>query len=1039
MVALLLLTVATLSYQPVSAADESPTCVTTDTDLVSQVEAKVERHASETGRADLHEMFSRSLQTMKGNDDYAVSDIKARPDKQGEKWQGAGPNPLWQAIYKELDRLQACRGEPTVTVTGGNGITEGDKAMFTVSADPAPQSPLAVSITVSQNGNFDDNGATGTTTVTVPTSGSVTHGIPTVDDGVDEPDGSINIALNGGDGYKVGSPSSAVIPVSDNDDPPPMPTVIIIAGNAVTEGGVATFTVSAAPVPSTPLTVSLSVSQSGDYAAQGTTGNKSVVIPTSGAVAYSVATVDDNSDEPNGSITVAIGNGNHYRAGSNSSATVNVSDNDETPAVTVAGGDTVTEGEPVTFTFTATPAPAATLTVNVTTNITYGDTVSHKVQIPASGAATFTLATDDDTLQRDDATAVAIVKAGDGYNVGTPSHARVTVTDNDEALPVLAISNGPNVTEGSNATFTIAANPKPKADLDVSVSISQQGDFLASGQSGRRTVTVPTSGTATFTAATEDDNAQEDDGVISARLHASDDYHLIAEITAAVGVSDNDDAAAPAGNDPNQPTLAEAFVASVEEFIVQPTIEYSRSQQVDPAPDKAVTPTLKESVTSLEATGRTTASITLQWPNVPSADSYYVSLTRRDDISDKHEGTTTNLYAVFRDLETNSQYLVNMIPKQGKDFLFNDMPQPILTSTLPPDAVIYVVDDSGSMDGDWPEVRTALREVRDTERMPKVKVALIAFGTNPKVFFGLTEHEDAPWDSHIDSLGGYKGGTNYSKALQAARTMLNGEPLNNKKIVFMSDSQLPVAYFQGTLSQLVKDGIVVDTVFFGQHYEENKGAIQKISTDTGGTHEDVPKPSTGTVNTPPVTTRALEDIVYDLTDNIATTLYAFDSTFSLHIGSNAHIENFFKGFARALGKIKVWPKASVLMSRFAGENDLSNRPTDAYRLQFLCNVNGGLCDGKQTIKFVSSSTNLDNAVAKSLVTIKRYAKSGDAKRVVLITDGISPNKPTAATLAKYIEDGTCLDVVALGAHADRVYLKGLADTPNLCGDFHVAK
>ena len=928
-VAIAAMGVTTQGTAPVAASSDG--CVTTDADLVSQVEAKVERHTNETGREDLKEMFSRSLATMKGTDTYTTADIKARPDKQGDNWQGDGPNPLWQAIYKELDRLQACRGEPTVTITGGNGITEGDKAMFTVSSDPAPKSPLAVSVTVSQNGNFDDNGATGTTTIDIPTSGSVTHGIPTVDDGVDEPDGSINIAVNDGKGYKVGLPSSAAIPVYDNDAPPPMPTVIITAGAAVTEGGNATFTI------------------------------------------------------------------------------------------------------------TATPAPASTLTINVTTTITYGDTVSHKTQIPTSGVASLTLTTNDDTLQRPDATAVAIIKAGDGYKVGTPSHARVTVTDNDEALPVLVISNGPVITEGSNATFTITANPKPKADLNVSVSISQQGDFLAPGQSGQRTVTVPKSGTATFTVVTEDDNVQEDDGVISARLHASDDYHLIAEITAAVGVSDNDDAAAPAGNDPNPPTLAQAFVASVEEFIVQPIVEYSRSQQVDPAPDKAGIPDLEGSVDRLAATYRAPTIIRLQWPNVPSADSYYVSLTRKDNTSDKHEVTTTDLYAVFTDLETNSQYSVNLIPKQGKDFLFNDMPPPILASTLPPDAVIYVVDDSGSMDGDWPEVRTALREVRDTERMPKVKVALIAFGTNPKVFFGLTEHEDAPWDSHIDSLGGYKGGTNYSKALQAARLMLNSEPLNNKKIVFMSDSQLPVAYFQGTLSQLVKDGIVVDTVFYGQHYEENKGAMEKISTDTGGTHEDVPKPSTGTVNTPPVTARALEDIVYDLTENVATTLYAFDTTFSLHISSNVHIENFFKGFGRVLQKIKVWPTASVLMSRFAGENDLSNRPTDAYRLQFSCNVNGGLCDGKQTIKFISSSTNLDNAVAKSLVTVNHYAKPGDAKRVVLITDGISPNKPTAATLQMYIDDGTCLDVVALGAHADRVYLKGLADTTGLCGDFHTAQ
>ena len=820
---------------PVAAGSDS--CVTTDAELLSLVEAKVQRHANDTGRADLHEMFSRSLQTMAAKDSYTTADIKARPDKQGDNWQGLGPNPLWQAVYEELDRLQECRDQPAVAVADNDdppartpvvsiaakhSVREGSAVIFMLTADPAPTSPLTVSVAISQQGDVAFDGQTGTATVTVPTSGvSPWYGILTMDDDIDEPDGSVTFSVQDGADYDVGSSGSVTVPVLDND-----PALSISAGPSVTEGGAATFTITASAAPRSPITVSLAVSQNGDYAAASDVGSKQFTFPASDRSAtFSVATVDDQTDEPDGSVTV-------------------------------------------------------------------------------------------------------VINYGIDYTVGLP-------------------------------------------DTDI----------------------------------------------------------------AAVTIADNDDA--PPADDPDQPTLAEAFVASVEELIVQPGIEYSKAQ-TEPAPEKAVNTTLEASVTSLKATGRTNTSITLQWPTVASADSYYVSLTRRDDLSDKHEATSTNPHAVFTGLETDSDYSVIMIPKRGRDFLFNHMPQPIFASTLPPDGVIYVVDDSGSMDGDFPEVRKALREVQDADGVSKVKVALIAFGTSPKVMFDLTEHEDAPWDSHIDSLGGYKGGTNYSRALQQARIMLKQESLNNKKIVFMSDSQLPVAYFQNVLSQLVSDGIVVDTVFFGEHYGENKGAMEKISTDTGGTHTDVPKPSAGTTNNPAVTARPLEDVVFDLTENQATTLYAFDSTFSLHISGNDHIEDFFKGFARALQKIKVWPTASVLMSRFAGENDLSSSPADAYRLLYNCDVNSR-CDGKKTINFISASTNLDNALEKSLATVNSYAKTGDAKRVVLITDGIAANKPTAATLAKYLNDGTCLDVVALGAHADRVYLKSLADTANLCGDFHVAE
>ena len=67
---------------------------------------------------------------------YTTGDIRARPDKQGAKWQtGTGLNSLWTRVYAELDRLEACRDaqpaaddslpEPTVeTVDGTPPLSE---------------------------------------------------------------------------------------------------------------------------------------------------------------------------------------------------------------------------------------------------------------------------------------------------------------------------------------------------------------------------------------------------------------------------------------------------------------------------------------------------------------------------------------------------------------------------------------------------------------------------------------------------------------------------------------------------------------------------------------------------------------------------------------------------------------------------------------------------------------------------------------------------------------------------------------------------
>ncbi len=119
--------------------------------------------------------------------------------------------------------------------------------------------------------------------------------------------------------------------------PPPATTpVVSIArvGASVSEGGSAAFRVSASPVPASNLTVGLSISQTGSFVVAGGTGSKTVTVPTSGSATYSVATVDDSTDEANGSVTAALVAGSGYTlhtAASQRTASVTVTDDDPTP------------------------------------------------------------------------------------------------------------------------------------------------------------------------------------------------------------------------------------------------------------------------------------------------------------------------------------------------------------------------------------------------------------------------------------------------------------------------------------------------------------------------------------------------------------------------------------------------------------------------------------------------------------------------------------------------------------------------------------
>ena len=158
--------------------------------------------------------------------------------------------------------------------------------------------------------------------------------VATVDDGADEADGSVTAALGAGTGYTVSSSQgAATVAVADNDDPAPAtPEVSIAAGAGVTEGGSATFTLTASPAPAAALAVAVTVSQSGDYAASGATGARTVTIPTGGTATFTVATVDDGADEADGSVTAALAAGTGYTVSSSlgaATATVAVTDNDE--------------------------------------------------------------------------------------------------------------------------------------------------------------------------------------------------------------------------------------------------------------------------------------------------------------------------------------------------------------------------------------------------------------------------------------------------------------------------------------------------------------------------------------------------------------------------------------------------------------------------------------------------------------------------------------------------------------------------------------
>ena len=108
--------------------------------------------------------------------------------------------------------------------------------------------------------------------------------------------------------------------------------------------------------------------------------------------------------------------------------------------------------------------------------------------------------------------------------------------------PQLSVSGGPAVDEGDNASFTISAFPPPVAgeDLTVSYTVSQQGDFVAASELGRKEAVMTDLGKASITVPTLDDGADEANGSVTVTLHGGSGYTLSSARTASVAVMDDE-------------------------------------------------------------------------------------------------------------------------------------------------------------------------------------------------------------------------------------------------------------------------------------------------------------------------------------------------------------------------------------------------------------------------------------------------------------------------------------------------------------------
>ena len=327
------------------------------------------------------------------------------------------------------------------------------------------------------------------------------------------------------------------------------PEITITGGMEVTEGTAAAFIVSASPMPTSNLTVNLSVAEAAGSSFVNATnkGIKMVTIPaSSGSMTYTVATADDNMDESNGSVTVTVTNNTSYIVGSPSSAMVTINDDDATPKITSLATASVAEGTTGMLKVTATDADAGT---TLTYSITAGaDSAQFSINA-RTGDLMFKIAPDFEGASTDgDDDYEVIVTVSDGTNSAMQT-ITVTVTDVNDNSPMITSPATASVAENTTAVLTVMAD-----DADEGTTLTYT---ITGGVDSARFSLDQSTGDLAFKTAPdfEAPGSADNDNIYEVEVTASDGTNSASQ-TVAVTVTDVND---------NNPMITSPARASVVE------------------------------------------------------------------------------------------------------------------------------------------------------------------------------------------------------------------------------------------------------------------------------------------------------------------------------------------------------------------------------------------------------------------------------------------------------------------------------------------
>ena len=365
-------------------------------------------------------------------------------------------------------------------------------------------------------------------------------------DELEEEQFSVRLRNETGAGARIGGKATAEATITDKDEP------VLSIGDvtAQEDAGSIVFPVALSLPSALEITASYATTAGTATAGQDFTAASGTVRVAVGATAatITIALLDDTADEPNETFTVTLSSPSATAAlAADPSATGTIIDNDGPPALSIDDA-TAEEGETsMVFTAKLDKASGSEVTASWSTAddtasapADYTAVTGGSISIPAGSLSTeltVTLNVAENELDEPDkqfsVTLASLANAASGDLTATG-----TIADDD--LPNVSLhARFVTIVEGANAQFELTRDGNLVVPLEVSLAVTQDGDFLAE--------TAPTS--ASFDANAErlvvavptaNDEVDEAAGSITLTVLSDTTYTIVAPASATVTVTDND-------------------------------------------------------------------------------------------------------------------------------------------------------------------------------------------------------------------------------------------------------------------------------------------------------------------------------------------------------------------------------------------------------------------------------------------------------------------------------------------------------------------